>query len=87
MNTPRPNPFLMMLYSRKVWIAIVGLLALVLSEYTTLSVAVQGGIVAVMIALIGSIAWEDAAEKSAPTTINAGTVDSVNTTNNESVPL
>lgn len=67
-----PNPFKRMLYSRKTWWAILTLVGVLLAHYSNLPNEVIGSILAVGAAMIGSIAWEDAAEKSAPTNIAAG---------------
>lgn len=69
-----------MLYSRKVWVSILALCGVLLAHYSGLPIEVQGSILAVGVALIGSIAWEDAAAKSAPKTISAGAVETLNVT-------
>jgi hypothetical protein len=67
-----PNPFVRMFYSRKTWWALLALGATLLAHYSGLPAQVQASIIAVGVAMIGSIAWEDAAEKSAATTVTAG---------------
>jgi hypothetical protein len=67
-----PNPFVRMLYSRKVWVSIIGLVAVALADYSGLSLEMRQQIIMVCLTLVGSMALEDAAEKSAPTTVTAG---------------
>lgn len=68
----QPNVLRWLLRSRKVFVALITLLAVALAEYTQLSLDMQRSIIAVGLALMGTIAWEDSAEKSRPTTIAAG---------------
>lgn len=77
----RPNPFIQIFYSRKTWWAILSLAAVLLAHYSGLPTEVQAGIIAVGIAMIGSIAWEDSAEKGRPTTVTAGGDASVTNVN------
>jgi hypothetical protein len=88
--TPILDPFLSLLRSRAVLMAILVLIARVIAEYTTLSPDIQDAIVQLGFVVIGKMAIEDAAWKfgaNRPPAINAGEVGTVNTTTTtETVP-
>lgn len=73
-----PNPFIKIFYSRKTWWALLSLVGVLLAHYSGLPTEVQASILALGVAMIGSIAWEDSAEKGAKTTMMAGSVESMN---------
>ncbi len=85
--TPILDPFLSLLRSRAVLVALLALIARVIAEYTALSPDIQDAIVQLGFAVIGKMALEDAAWKwgaSLPPTMNAGEIGSVsNTTTTE----
>lgn len=52
-----------LLRSRKVALALLGLVATLVAHYTNIPPEVWGAIDALLLAVIGGIAWEDSAEK------------------------
>lgn len=64
-----PNFVRALLYSRKFWLAVFGIVQALVLEYLDIPDEVWQSIVVLVGVLIASIAVEDAAEKSARTTI------------------
>lgn len=81
----RPNPFYQILLSRKTWWAVLSLVGVLLAHYSGLPTEVQASILALGVAMIGSIAWEDSAAKGASVMVQADRVGEVGTTNTTEV--
>lgn len=73
------NPIAMLFRSRKFLLAMFGVIQAIVLHYLDVPRDVWLSIEALVAVLIFSIAHEDAAEKSAPVTVNAGEVKEINT--------
>ena len=77
------NPIVSLFRSRKFLLALFGVVQVLILHYLDVPRDVWISIEALVAVLIGAIAYEDGMEKSAPATINAGSVESMTTNTTE----